>query len=79
MAEHAHITPTSSTSATRDDFDRALCDANTITSIIDHLADHQMTGGVVPTPSHFIWLADELHQRLERIEVAEMTMRQARA
>ncbi len=78
MANHAHTTP-ASVQATRDDFDRALCDANTITSIIDHLADHQMSGGVVPSPSLLIWLADELSQRLERIEVAEMTMRQARA
>lgn len=79
MAEHANSTPAPTAAAAHDDFDRALCDANTITGIIDHLADHQMTGGVMPAPSHFAWLAEELYQRLERIEVAEMTMRSARA
>ncbi len=79
MAEITDSTPASTVRAERADFDRALCDANTITSIIERLADHQISGGVMPAPSHFIWLADELSARLERIEVADMTMRSARA
>ena len=64
-------------SATRDDFDQALTQAQTITLIISYLADVNGIGN--PSPATFGWLADELNERLERIEVADMTMRKARA
>lgn len=78
MAEHAHSTPTPTVSATRDDFDQALCQAQTNTLIISYLADVNGIGN--PSPATFGWLAEELNERLERIEeVADMTMRSARA
>jgi len=77
MANHAHSTTASAVPATLEDFDQALCQAQIITLIISYLAD---VNGVGNTPqSAFGWLAEELNARLERIEVAEMTMRQARA
>ena len=76
MAEHAHSIPTSAAPATRDDFDQALCQAQTITLIMSYLADFSGIGG--PSLGTFGWLAEELNARLERIEVADMTMRSAR-
>ena len=73
MADYACSTPASDVPATRDDFDEALSQAQTITLIISYLAD-------VSAPLSTIgWLAEELNARLERIEVADMTMRSARA
>ena len=74
MAVEAHSTPASTVPATREDFDQALCQAQTIALIISYLADVSD-----PPNSAFGWLAEELNARLERIEVADMTMRSARA
>lgn len=82
MAEHDHtpIAPAALTpdrSATREDFDQALSQAQIITDIIGQLADHSIGGSGKPCASLFAWLADELDVRLERVEVADQTMRRA--
>ncbi len=82
MAGHDHtpIAPAALTpdrSATREDFDQALSQAQVITDIIGQLADHSIGGSGKPCASLFAWLADELDARLERVEVADMTMRGA--
>ncbi len=66
-------------SATRDDFDQALSQARVITDIIGQLADGAMGGTATPCASLYAWLAEELDARLKRIEVADQTMRRARA
>lgn len=84
MAEHDY-TPsppaaqTPERSAAREDFHEALSQAQIITDIIGQLADHSIGGTGKPCASLFAWLADELDARLERIELAGMTMRSARA
>ena len=65
-------TPASALAATRDDFDQALCQAQTITLIISYLADVNGVGN--PSLATFAWLAEELNARVERIEVADITM-----
>ncbi len=82
MAEHDHTSspPAAQTperSATREDFDEALSQAQLITDIIGQLADHSIGGSGKPCASLFAWLANELDARLERVEVADMTMRRA--
>ncbi len=84
MADHDHTpsTPAALTpdrSATRDDFDQALSQAQVITEIIGQLADGAMSGTAKPCASLYAWLAEELEVRLERIEVADQTMRRAQA
>ena len=74
MAEHAHSIPTSSASATRDDFDEALTQAQIINDIIDRRSDASM-GTPEPCAALIGWLSDQLRARLERIEVADQTMR----
>ena len=75
MAEHAHITTTPSAPATRDAFDKALCDANIIAAIFCHLADGEINEAGRPGASLYGWLASELKERLEAIELANMAMR----
>ncbi len=65
--------------ATVEAFDEALSEANIITDIIGKLSDGSIAGGVVSCASLYAWLADELSARLERIEVAGMTLREAGA
>ena len=72
-------TPTPTMSATRDDFDQALSQACVIADIIGKLADASIGTAATPCASLFAWLAEELNARLERIEVADMTMRRAGA
>ncbi len=61
----------------REDFHEALSQAQLITDIIGQLADYSIGGSGKPCASLFAWLADELDARLERVEVADMTMRGA--
>ena len=84
MAEHAHTTcaaaaPKAGYPATVEAFDDALSEANIITDIIGKLADGEIGGGIVSCASLYGWLADELSARLDRIEVAGMTLRGERA
>ena len=79
MAEHAHSISTPTVSAAREDFDQALTQAQVINGIIVHLADASISITAKPCFSLFAWLAEELEARLERIEVADMTMRSTRA
>ncbi len=82
MAEHDY-TPsppaaqTPERSATREDFDQALSQAQIITDILGQLADGSISGTAKPCASLYAWLAEELEVRLERIEVADQTMRRA--
>ncbi len=79
MAEHDH-TPRhrgEPKSATLEDFDEALMQAQIINDIIAMLAAGQIGEIAQPCGSLFDWLASELKGRLERIEVAGMTLRRA--
>ena len=59
--------------------DNALSEAQIIVGIIDHLAatacDHDST----VNPSFLSWLASEMTDRLERVELAAMAMQSVRA
>lgn len=83
MAEHDHTptarAPLTDQSATREDFDRAFSQARIITDIIAELANGAVGGSATTSDSLYSWLAEELEVRLERIEVADQTMRRARA
>ena len=77
MAECDH-TPPRSAPATLGNFDEALSEAQTIGSIIGHLALAEIGGHGKVDASMFDWLASELGARLERVEVAgNMLMRRA--
>ena len=71
MAEHASSIPKPAAS---EDFDQALSEAQIINRIISYLAEVSTAPNSV-----FAWLAEELDARLERIEVADMALRSARA
>lgn len=72
MAEHAYSI---TASAMQDDFDEALSEAH----IMGQLADAAISTTAAPSAALFDWPIDELQGRLERIEVADMTMRKVRA
>lgn len=61
--------------ATIGDFDRALSDVRTIAGIVKLLAFSELETTTQVDGAAYAWLADELDARLERVEVAGMTMR----
>jgi len=82
MAEHDY-TPsppaaqTPDRSATHDDFDKALDEAQVVNRIIAAIAKGSLSDNQERYAGLYSWLSDYLHNTLERIELAGMTMRRA--
>jgi len=79
MAETTDSTTVPTARATRENFDQAFSDARIINDIIRRLANGDISSSDQTCASLYAWLAQELDARLERVEVADQTMRSARA